>query len=103
MCDYMSDLAYCILNYKRKAELQKVQGIANCKAADVLRQLELLFYNNENIPNNMDFNVDVSAYDCFSFTDYAWDVVKKPDPTSFSGIFRCMLIPSVQLTSGFQR
>jgi hypothetical protein len=91
MCVYMSELAYCILHYKKKAEAQKVQGIPNCKAADVLRQLELLFYNNENIPNQMDFNADTSSYDCFAFTDYSWSVVKKATPTPFLGIWKCLL------------
>jgi len=87
MCTYMGQQAHCLLNYKRKAQEQKLRGIDNCKAADVQRQLELLFVENDNIPNDFDFDLDLSAYDCFTFTDYSWRVVRKAQPNAFTGIY----------------
>jgi len=55
---FLSDQGYTILNYKRKAEKQGIRGISNCKAADVQRQLQLLFVDNANLPGTF------SSLDC---------------------------------------
>jgi len=82
---FISNQACAILNYKRRAEAQKLPGIPNCTAADVQRQLELLFYDNPSIGIEVDFDGDLSLYECFAFGDCSWRVSRRPPPIPFRG------------------
>jgi hypothetical protein len=76
---YLCAQSYAILNYKRKAEEQKLPGIPNCKAADVQRQLELLF---EDMGVEFDIKA-VSKVVSFAFRDYSWRVFKRAMPLPY--------------------
>jgi 1,2-phenylacetyl-CoA epoxidase PaaB subunit len=78
LSEYLDDQTYAILNYKQKAETQRIDGIVNCKAVDVKRQLDLLFDGNESLTNHSsDDEKDLSEYETFSFHNYSWRVVRK--------------------------
>jgi hypothetical protein len=90
LCDlileYMENQAYGILHYKQKAEAQKIDGIVNCKAADVKTQLAYLFDDAQGFPGHMDTdNESLSGYDTLSFHDYSWCVIRRTSPGMFSG------------------
>jgi hypothetical protein len=86
LAEYLDDQAYGILNYKRKAEAQGIDGIINCKAADVERQLDLLFNKTDGFPHHMaDGEKDLSGYNTFTLRDYTWRVVRKTSAGIFTG------------------
>jgi hypothetical protein len=83
---HLETQAYAILNYKKKAEAQRINGVVNCKAADVKTQLDLLFRDIEGFPSHMDSDFDdLSRYDTFSFRDYSWYVIRRTPSLAFSG------------------
>jgi len=81
---YLTQQAYSLLNYKRRAEEQSVRGIINCKAAEVKRQLEYVLCENAWV-KGIDFDQDLTDYDCFSFEFYYWEVKKLTEPFAFNG------------------
>jgi len=83
---YLSRQVNTLLNYKQKAEEQSVRGIINCKAADVKRQLEYLFYDSDWV-EGFSLGEEMADYDSFAFNDYNWRVVKAPHPLEFVGSF----------------
>lgn len=86
MMPYLTKQACAILNYKRRAEAQKLPGVPNCSARDVHSQLYLLFNNNPNIINDIDFiNDDISDYESFAFGDCHWQVKKRATPIRIPG------------------
>jgi len=92
MTPFLTNQACAILNYKRRAEAQDIPGVPNCTAADVQRQLELLFYDNPNIINDIDFDSDLSLYETFAFGDCSWRVRKRVAPMRLPGIFKTFVV-----------
>jgi hypothetical protein len=71
-----------ILQYKRKAEEQKLPGIPNCKAADVQRQVEWFCYGTPyTTPDD-----EVSKVNNVSFTDYDCTVKERAQHLPYKGI-----------------
>lgn len=89
---FLTNQAYAILKYKRRAEAQGLAGIPNCTAADVQRQLELLFDDGLIFGIEMDFDIDLSGYESFAFGDCSWRVTKRPPPTNFTGNYKISVI-----------
>ena len=81
---YLANQALSLLNYKQMAEKQSVRGIINCKAAEVKRQLELLFCENSWV-EGLDLDEDLTDYDSFAFDDYGWEVKKASKPETYYG------------------
>jgi hypothetical protein len=63
--------AHAILNYKVLADEESLLGVWNCKAADVRRQLELLFHNKEDIYGPFNFDDDnLDLYASLAFGNF---------------------------------
>jgi len=92
MTPFLTNQACAILNYKCRAEAQDIPGVPNCTAADVQRQLELLFYDNPNNINDIDFDSDLSLYETFTFGDCSWRVRKRVAPIHLPGIFKTFVV-----------
>jgi hypothetical protein len=85
---YLTRQAYVVLNYKTLAEEQEVLGIWNCKAADVQRQLELLFDGKEDLYGPVDFeDPNLDLYTSMGFGHYKYQVTAKTTPLPFKGIY----------------
>ena len=92
MALFLTDQVCAILNYKRRAEAQEVSGVPNCTAADVQRQLKLLFHDNPNISNDIDFNSDLSEYNSFAFGNCSWRVKKRVASIRPPGIHKMSVV-----------
>jgi hypothetical protein len=81
LSEYLDDQTYAILNYKQKAEMQQINGIVNCKAVDVKRQLDLLFDGNESLTNcSSDDEKDLLEYDTFLSATILGVWLERPRP-----------------------
>jgi hypothetical protein len=84
---YLLRQAHAMLNYKVLAEEQGVLGIGNCKAADVRRQLELLFHGKEDLYGPFDFDdPDLDLHPSWAFGHFRYRVSEKTNPLPFKGI-----------------
>ena len=94
--------AHAILNYKRQAERRRIRGFYNCGSADVQRQLELLFAEDDlfNKPGIIHFD-DPNLSDCDSFTldNHSWRVTRKTVPDLFEGIYHMQSLHRLSLSN----
>ena len=84
---YLMRQAHALLHYKLQAEDQGIVGVWNCTAADVRRQLELLFLGKAHLYGAFNFeDPNLDLYTSLAFGDFKYRVSEKASPLPFEGI-----------------